>query len=89
MYLSNLAKEWSWEKHIREKKQDFILFKTSKQIKGFKMVIINYCMAFIQQLYKTEVHWGTLREKLISQIPCSFQNPAREDGIWEVLNHTL
>lgn len=46
-------------------------------------------MAFIQQLYKSEVHWGTLREKLTSQIPHPFQNSAQEDGIWVVLNHTL
>lgn len=50
-------------------------------IENFCMAF-RYCMAFMQQLYKTEVHWGTLREKLTS-------HPAQEDGIWEELNHTL
>lgn len=38
-------------------------------------------MAFIEELYSSEVQRGTLREKLSSQIPHSFQNLALE---WEI-----
>lgn len=67
MYLSNLGKEWFWE---REKASFHLIknTKTNKIIENFCMVF-NYCVAFMQQLYKTEVHRGTLMERSLHTQP--------------------